>query len=76
MNSFSCYRFCYLFVVGFIAAYLYSFVLIIFALISEVLFEMYIISLFSSYTESEILGLSISNSLRVLCLKLYLFKWF
>ena len=62
--------------VGFIAAYLYSFVLIIFALIPEVLFEMYIISLFSWYTESEILGLSISNSLRVLCLKLYLFKWF
>ena len=55
----------------FIDAYLYSLIFIIFALVFELLFGECIISLFSLNIISEILGLSISNSLGVLCLKLY-----
>ena len=68
MNSFS---FIDLFFIGFIAAYLYSFVLTVFALILPLLLEKYIISLFSSNMFNEILGLSISNSIAVLRVKLY-----
>ena len=57
-----------------IAAYLYFFILTIWALLSLLLLGKYIILLSSSNIVNEILGLSNSNSLGVLWVKLYLFS--
>ena len=59
---------------GLIPAYLYLFILTIWASLSLLLLAKYIILLSSSNIVNEILGLSNSNSLGVLWVKLYLFS--
>ena len=59
---------------GLIPAYLYLFILTIWALLLLLLLGKHIILLSSSNIVNEILGLSNSNSLGVLWVKLYLFS--
>ena len=65
-----------LFFGGCIAAYLWLFILTIFALLLLLLFDAYTTLLFSSITVNETLGLVISNSLSVLWVKIYLSLYF
>ena len=61
--------------VGFIAAYLCSFIFTIYAFLKPSLFERYISLLFSSSIVNEIFGLSLSKSVGWVLLKLYLFVY-